>query len=108
MLFSAVGNLLDNAFKFTRDHTEVSLNAYAAGERILIDVGDNCGGLPAGVAEKMFLPPAPGGVDKAGRGLSISQRSVKANNGVLRVRDVPGSGYVFTINLPRPTLPSSV
>src|SRR6202049_4413516 len=66
MLFSAVGNLLDNAFKFTRDHTEVSLNAYAAGDRILIDVGDNCGGIPAGVAEKMFLPPAQGGVENAG------------------------------------------
>lgn len=108
MLFSAVGNLLDNAFKFTRHNTEVSLNAYAAGDRILIDVHDNCGGLRAGDAEKMFLPSAQSVADEAGRGLSICQRSVQANNGVLSVRDVPGSGCVFTIDLPRHTLPSSV
>jgi len=106
MLFSAVGNLLDNAFKFTRHNTKVSLHAYAAGDRILIEVADNCGGLPAGEAEKMLLPSTQGGSDEAGRGLSICQRSVQANNGVLRVRDVPGSGCVFTIDLPRHTLPS--
>jgi signal transduction histidine kinase len=108
MLFSAVGNLLDNAFKFTRDHTEVSLSAYAAGDRIHIDVEDHCGGLPAGGAEKMFLPSTQSGADEAGRGLSICRRSVEANNGVLSVRDIPGSGCVFTIDLPRQTLPASV
>ena len=36
-----------------------------------------------------------------GLGLAICKRSVEANNGVLRVRDVPGSGCVFTIDLPR-------
>jgi signal transduction histidine kinase len=108
MLFSAVGNLLDNAFKFTRDHTEVSVHAYAAGDRIHIDVEDNCGGLPAFDAKKMFLPSTQNGTDKAGRGLSICRRSVEANNGVLRVRDVPGSGCVFTIDLPRHALPTAV
>jgi len=107
-LFSAVGNLLDNAFKFTRRNTEVSLNAYADGDRIVIDVADHCGGLPAGHAEKMFLPPTRSAADEAAHGLSICRRSVQANNGVLRVRDVPGSGCVFTIDLPRHTLPSSV
>jgi len=87
MLFSAVGNLLDNAFKFTRHNTEVSLNAYAAGDRILIDIEDNCGGLRTGEAEKMFLPSTQSDADEAGRGLSICRRSVKANNGVLSVRD---------------------
>ena len=108
MLFAAVGNLLDNAFKFTRHKSEVSLSAYAAGDRILIDVEDHCGGLPAGGAEKMLLPSKQSGPDAAGRGLSICGRSVQANNGVLSVRDVPGSGCVFTIDLPRHTLPSSV
>jgi signal transduction histidine kinase len=107
MLFSAVGNLLDNAFKFTRHKSEVSLNAYASGDRILIDVADHCGGLPAGQAEKMLLPSTHNRADEAGRGLSICRRSVEANNGVLSVRDVPGSGCVFTIDLPRHALPSS-
>ena len=105
-LFSAVGNLLDNAFKFTRHNTEVSLNAYAAGDRILIEIEDHCGGLPAGHAEKMLLPSTQSGTDGAGRGLSVCRRSVQENNGVLTVRDLPGSGCVFTIDLPRHTLRS--
>ena len=36
-----------------------------------------------------------------GLGLTICQRSVEANDGALRVRDIPGSGCVFTIALPR-------
>jgi signal transduction histidine kinase len=108
MLFSAVGNLLDNAFKFTGHKTEVSLNAFAAGDRILIEVADHCGGLPAGGAEKMLLPSTRKGADEAARGLSICRRSVQENNGVLSVRDVPGSGCIFTIDLPRHTLPASV
>jgi len=33
--------------------------------------------------------------------LSICRSSVEANDGVLKVRDVPGSGCIFTIDLPR-------
>jgi signal transduction histidine kinase len=106
-LFSALGNLLHNAFKFTRHNTEVSLKAYAIGDRILIDVADNCGGLAAGEAEKMCPPFTPTGADEGDRGLSSCRHSVRANNGVLSVRDVPGSGCVFTIDLPRHTLPAS-
>jgi signal transduction histidine kinase len=103
MLLSAVGNLLQNAFKFTQRHTEVSLNAYAAAERIRIDVEDHCGGLPPGTAEDVFLPFKQSGEDRSGLGLglAICRRSVEANNGALKVRDVPGSGCVFTIELPR-------
>ncbi len=40
-----------------------------------------------------------------GLGLTICQRSVEVSNGVLSVRDIPGSGCVFTIDLPRHMLP---
>ena len=110
LLFAAVGNLLQNAFKFTHDGTQVRLNAYASGDRILIDVEDNCGGLPPGDAEKMFVPFAQEGADRSGLGLglSISRRSVEANKGVISVRDVPGVGCVFTIDLPRHSMPHVV
>ena len=103
LLAAAVGNLLQNAFKFTHAHSEVTLNAYAAANRILIDVEDNCGGLPPRAVENMFRAFAQGGNDRSGLGLglSISRRSVEANSGVLSVRDVPGTGCVFTIDLPR-------
>ena len=102
-LFSAVGNLLQNAFKFTRHKTEVTLNAFADADRVIIDVKDHCGGLPEGAEETMFTAFAQSGSDKSGLGLglSICRRCVEANNGTVSVRDVPGSGCVFTISLPR-------
>lgn len=107
LLCSALGNVLQNAFKFTHPQTEVTLNAYAAADRILIDVEDKCGGLPPGDTEKMFLPFTQGSKDKTGLGLglSISRRSVEVNEGTLSVRDIPGSGCVFTIDLPRHSMP---
>lgn len=107
LLFSALGNLLQNAFKFTHLRTDVLLRAYAEGDRVLIDVEDHCGGLPPGAAETMFQPFTQNSADKSGLGLglAICRRSVEANNGILRVRDVPGAGCVFTIDLPRQSLP---
>ena len=107
ILLSAVGNLLQNAFKFTHRHSEVNLNAYAVADHIRIDVEDHCGGLPPGAIEKIFLPFTQSGEDRSGLGLglAICRRSVEANNGTLQVRDIPGSGCVFTIELPRHTLP---
>jgi signal transduction histidine kinase len=106
MLTSAVGNLLQNAFKFTKRHTEVSLNAYAASDRIRIDVEDHCGGLPQGLAAQMFLPFNQSADDRSGLGLglAICQRSVTANNGLISVRDLSRTGCVFTIDLPRRVL----
>jgi signal transduction histidine kinase len=107
LLFSAIGNLLQNAFKFTEQSTEVVLHAYAAGDRVLIEVEDCCGGLPVGDAERMFKPFAQESTDKSGLGLglSICRRSVEANGGLLSVRDMPGAGCVFTIDLPRHAAP---
>jgi signal transduction histidine kinase len=98
-----LANLLQNAFKFTRDHTEVKLRAYALGGRVFIEVTDHCGGLPPGRAEKMFTPFAQHGEDRSGLGLGlfIARRSVEADAGTLSVRDMPGTGCVFTISLPR-------
>ena len=103
LLFSALANLLQNAFKFTRRHTQVTLKAFAAGDRVLIEVADNCGGLPGGDAEEMFRPFTQNGNDRTGfgLGLSICRRSVDANGGILSVRNIPGTGCVFTIDLPR-------
>ena len=107
MLFSAVGNLLQNAFKFTHLLTEVSLSAYAISDRIRIDVEDHCGGLPLGATNHLFRPFKQISADTSGLGLglAISRRAVEANNGTLRVRDIPGTGCVFTIELPRHILP---
>jgi len=110
LLLAAVGNLLQNAFKFTHRHTQVSLSARKAGDRILIEVADCCGGLPAGDANAMFLPFTQANADRSGLGLglSIARRSVEENGGILRVRDVPGTGCVFAIDLPLHLMPETV
>ncbi len=107
MLAAAVGNLLQNAFKFTKRHTEVRLHAHVHGGRVLIDVEDHCGGFRPGILEKLTLPFVQSDDDRSGLGLGldICRRSVEANNGVLRFRDVPGSGCVFTIDLPEQKSP---
>jgi signal transduction histidine kinase len=103
MLYSAVSNLLQNAFKFTRWHSHVSLKAYASGDRVLIKVEDQCGGLPAGKAEAMFQAFEQHHADRSGLGLglSVARRAVETSGGKLTVRDIPGIGCVFTIDLPR-------
>ena len=103
MLSSAVANLLQNAFKFTAPHSHVSLRAYrSSGNRVLIEIEDECGGLAHGAAENLFRPFEQRGADRSGLGLglSITRRSVEANDGTVRVRDLPGTGCVFTIDLP--------
>jgi len=105
-LLAALVNLLQNACKFTHAHTEVTLHAYASGDRVSIDVKDHCGGLPAGFTETMFQPFTQGSFDRSGLGLGlpIARRTVEANRGSLTVRDVPGTGCVFTMSLPRHSL----
>jgi len=52
--------------------------------------------------EKMFRPFSQSGTDKSGLGLGllICRRSVEVNNGSVRVRNTPGTGCTFTIDLP--------
>ena len=103
LILSALGNLLQNAFKFTQAGTKVTLMVYADGSHIYMDVQDQSGGLPEGKIENLFLPFTQNGRDKTGLGLglSICQRSVEANHGTLSARDLPGMGSVFSISLPK-------
>lgn len=107
LLAAAVGNLLQNAFKFTHPRGHVMLRTSSTEDRVLIEVEDECGGLPPGEVDALFRPfeQRSGNRTGLGLGLVISRRSVEADGGVVRVRDLPGKGCVFTIDLPR--LPAS-
>jgi len=110
ILAAAVGNLLQNASKFTRPHTDVTLRVGASAERVLIEVEDECGGLPGGNADDLFRPFEQRGADRSGLGLGLafSRWGVEANNGRIYARSLPGKGCIFTVDLPRLHVPATV
>jgi signal transduction histidine kinase len=102
LLRSAVSNLLYNAIKFSRPGSTVVLRGSSAPGEVTIEVADGCGGLPPGRAEELFVPLVQRGNDHSGfgLGLAIAMQAAEAHNGSIRVRDVPGVGCIFTVNLP--------
>ncbi len=97
-----VVNLLQNAFKFTRPGTGVTLIVTANEDRVCVAVADECGGLPDDV-EVLFRPFAQGNADRTGLGLGLafSRWGAEVHDGRIHARNVPGHGCVFTLDLPR-------
>ena len=105
VLSAVVGNVLQNAFKFTRPRTTVTLRVGANAERVLIEIEDECGGLPGGNAntDHLFRPFEQRSADRTGLGLGLafSRWGAEANGGRIYARTVPDKGCVFTVDLPR-------
>jgi signal transduction histidine kinase len=106
LVVSALSNLLQNALKFTHAGGTVIVRVSAAGERVWLEVDDECGGLSPEAAAKLFQPFVQGSRDRGGvgLGLTIARRAAEAHGGSLRFQDKPGHGCVFTIDLPRQPL----
>jgi signal transduction histidine kinase len=102
-LAAAVRNLLQNAIKFTRPGSTVTLRTIVASDRVLIEIQDECGGLPDGPDAELFHPFEQRGSDRSGLGLGLaySQWAVVANGGRVYARNLPGTGCVFIADLPR-------
>ncbi len=108
LIGSALANLVQNALKFSHEKGHVSLTVRSTADRVLIDVEDECGGLPPGKSEELFRPFEQRSKNRKGLGLglTISRRSVVASGGELHVHDLPGKGCIFTVDLPRLAAPS--
>jgi signal transduction histidine kinase len=102
ILASVIGNLLQNAFKFTRPGSTVTLRVGASADRVRIEIEDECGGLP-GETANLFRPFDQRGADRSGLGLGLafSRWAVEASHGRIYARSIPGRGCVFTVDLPR-------
>jgi signal transduction histidine kinase len=105
LFISALTNLLQNALKFTAPDGHVSLRTVATADRVRIEIEDECGGLPGGKSKDLFRVFEKRGADRSGLGLglAISRQAVEANGGTITVRDLPGRGCVFTVEVPRCT-----
>jgi signal transduction histidine kinase len=97
MLSSAVGQLLRSALKRTPPRGQVMLRTHASVTRVGIEVEDQGGGLPLGKVE----PAEQRSADRRSSEHALSMRAAEAAGGRLRLRNSPGQGCVFTIELPR-------
>jgi signal transduction histidine kinase len=107
VLSAVLMNLLQNAFKFTRPRSTVTLRVGSSADRVLVEIQDECGGLPAGDVNDLFRPFEQRGADRTGMGigLAFSRWGAEANGGRLYARNLPDKGCVFTVDLPRSPVP---
>jgi len=103
LLTSALSNLVQNALKFTRNGGHVVMRARAEGDTSVIEVEDECGGLPPGREEELFAPFVQRGKDRRGLGLglSVTREAIEAHGGRLSVSNHPGKGCVFAVTVQR-------
>jgi signal transduction histidine kinase len=108
VLAAVVGNLLQNAFKFTRPGTTVTLRVGASAARVLIEIQDECGGLPGADVNALFRPFEQRSADRSGMGLGLafSRWGAEANDGRIYARNLPGTGCIFIVDLPRFAVPA--
>jgi signal transduction histidine kinase len=102
LLASAVMNLLHNAFKFSRAGGSVALRVHSEGTRVLLDIQDECGGIRESQADlfQAFGERRNQNRSGLGLGLSMARQTIRAHGGEIQVRNLPGCGCVFTIDLP--------
>ena len=106
LLRRALDNLLDNAAKYSAEPAPVALSARAAGEAVVIEVGDGGMGIEAADLPRLFTPffrtdrsrtRGSGGV---GLGLALVKRIVEAHGGAVEVESVPDQGTTVRLRLP--------
>jgi signal transduction histidine kinase len=102
LLRSAIGNVLGNAVKFTHEGSAITVRAGRHDGNIRVEVEDGCGGLPEGSEAQLFEPFVQRGDDRTGfgLGLAIVKQALEAHGGRVSVRNLPGKGCVFALDLP--------
>jgi signal transduction histidine kinase len=67
-----------------------------------LEVEDGCGGIPAVVGDPFEPFGQRRGRDRTGLGLGLSmaRRAVRAHEGDIHIRNIPGKGCVFVIDVP--------
>ena len=102
LLASAMMNLLNNAFKFTPAGGHVVLRAVREGDRVLIEVEDQCGGIPK--ARTIRSRRSPIGANTTAAASASDCRSPGRRSGLdggdISFRNLPGTGCVFVIDMP--------
>ena len=101
-----LGNLLSNAFKFTRQNGEVCLTVESAGDHVVMEVTDTGAGIPpeqvSRIFEKFYQADNQRSASAVGTGLGLAivKGIVEAHDGRIRCESKIGVGTTFTIEIP--------
>lgn len=102
LMTSALANLVQNAIKYSPIGAEIHVRCASREGAVTIEVEDQCGGLPEGKVDELFSPFVRGRSDVGGHGLGlpITRQAIEAHGGHITVRNLPGKGCVFVVELP--------
>ncbi len=105
----AVGNLVQNALRYSPPDTTVAVSAWEEPGGVAISVADQGHGMSpeevARIGTIYFRADSSRGTKGAGIGLYMTQKIVAAHGGTLGVESVKGLGSIFTIRLRDDALP---
>ena len=100
----ALGNLIDNALKYTPEGGRVEVACAAEGGAVRVTVRDNGMGIPAAeqgrIWERLYRGDKSRGQRGLGLGLSLVKAIVEAHGGRVEVQSHEGAGSAFTVTLP--------
>jgi len=103
LLKTAFSNLIENACKYSRNHTCRIFIANSSGQ-IVVSVKDEGIGIPGRDIERIFEPFFRGtnthNVKGHGIGLSMVKGIIKTHEGTIHIQTKEGEGTVFFISLP--------
>jgi K+-sensing histidine kinase KdpD len=100
-----LGNLLENAIKYSPAPEPISLRATREGDWLLFEVADRGPGVDPADAERIFAPFVRGRHESpdtsgSGFGLTIARGLAEAQGGSVRHAQRNGGGSVFSLRLP--------
>ena len=100
----AVGNILDNAIKYSPQNSEITVSTVAYEFFCRIDIKDAGIGiseeeLPL-IFQRFFRSPAVAQKEGVGIGLYLSREIIEAQNGYIKVNSKSGKGALFSVFLP--------
>ncbi|OHD75505.1 MAG: hypothetical protein A2V99_15275 [Spirochaetes bacterium RBG_16_67_19] len=100
-----VGNLVDNAIRYTPAGGTVTVEMDSSGDGAVLTVSDTGPGISPEDREHIFEPFYRGQAQKnipgTGLGLPIVQRIAERHGGTVEVQTAPGAGTAFRVFLPR-------
>jgi len=95
-------NLLENAVKFSPEHTAVRVSGGSGGGKVTVRVSDAGPGIPTSRRSEIFEPFVRGSERRqgSGLGLAICRGLVEANGGEISLQGATGGGTTFAVAFP--------